>query len=70
MPVRVVAWQVGYPNLKISIYFVIPPVLTFGTLEAEMRTRDEPKFTQSLPCMSESNDKITSMRARRIAEHS
>ena len=67
---RVAAWQVGYPNLKISRYSVIPSTLTFGTLGVEMKGGDEPKFAQSLPCVSESNDNITSMRARRIAEDS
>lgn len=58
--------------MKISRYSVIPSALTFGTLgiEIEMRGGYGPKFAQNSPCVSESNDNITSMGARRIAEDS
>ena len=42
--------------------------LTLGTLGAELRGEERKKVVQNSPCVSQSNDNVTFIRARRIPE--
>jgi hypothetical protein len=70
---RVAAWQVVYPDVTVRHdprCSATLSNLTLGTLRVEIREEDRQKVVQNLPRVSQSNDNVAFMRARRIPEDS